>query len=73
MSKRISDTYKNFLAYEEMQNKRMQAKKKSELSASEGGLLSRKNSQSQAPASGKLSEVNKVLNYIESIRKYRMS
>lgn len=75
MSKRIADTYKNFLAYEDMRNKRLEKRKKSQLSASVGGgLLSRKNASPQkAAVNSNLSEVDKVLGYIENIRKYRMS
>lgn len=73
MSKRIANSYKNFLEYSRRREEAMSSNAKTPSTAK--GLLTRKNApQQNASASGsQFKELEKVAEYVKNIRSYRMS
>ena len=69
MSKRITQVYDGFLSYEKRKNKNSS----SVSPATSAGLLSRRGNKQFSNKKSNYSELDKVLSYVESIRKYRTS
>lgn len=70
MSKRIANAYTNFLDYSNRRS--ASSKSKSVAQSSTTGLLARRNP-AQNKSNSKFSEIEKVAQYIDEIRSYRVS